>query len=74
MGKFLPYLTLQLKGELTTPIMLRTSKVTSAVSTGTHDVIAHDFGPEAADLSTKVGDTARNVKSVTKSALIVSLD
>ncbi|KAG8896931.1 hypothetical protein FRC01_011558 [Tulasnella sp. 417] len=46
------------------------SKVTSAISTGTHDVIAHDLGPEAADLSTKVGDTARNVKSITKSVLV----
>ncbi|KAG8998673.1 hypothetical protein FRB90_012252 [Tulasnella sp. 427] len=47
-----------------------TSKVTSAVSGGAHDVIAHDLGPEAADLSTKVGDTLRNVKSVTKSTLV----
>ncbi|KIO16862.1 hypothetical protein M407DRAFT_246902 [Tulasnella calospora MUT 4182] len=47
-----------------------TSKVTSAIGTGAHDVIAHDLGPEAADLSTKVGDTLRNVKSVTKSTLV----
>ncbi|KIO31505.1 hypothetical protein M407DRAFT_131061 [Tulasnella calospora MUT 4182] len=51
-----------------------TSKVTSAIGTGAHDVIAHDLGPEAADLSTKAGDTLRNVKSVTKNTLVVRLE